>query len=113
VPSGDHQQDAMSAIFANVEFDSDSPDDSNPVVTEGVVQDPMSDIESESKNGAAKTYSPSEELTGEDMLEVNIVQLNSGDEDDSVEYPVDFEVDEIDEDLISTMLESKNIDPAA
>lgn len=105
-PAGDLGQDAISALFsANDEWESDTTaEQPEQAVISALV---------EAKQKTAETFTPSDDESEDDLPEVNLVNFNADDGLEAEPYPLDPDLDDVDEDLIASMLELKDEDPAA
>jgi hypothetical protein len=103
--SGDMGQDAISALFAE-----NSPtSESEPIEPE---QDFVSAL-IEAKQDSAQTFTTPDAESEGDLPKVNLVNFDVNDGPTDEPYTDDTDLDDVDGDLIATMLESKNEDPAA
>jgi hypothetical protein len=103
--SGDMGQDAISALFAA------SDPEPEPATVEPE-QDAVPTL-AEAKQNAGQTFTTPEDEYEGDLPKVNLVNFNVNDSPTDVPYPDDPDLDDVDEDIISAMLEFKDEDPAA
>jgi hypothetical protein len=98
-------QDAISALFAA------SDPEPEPATVEPE-QDAVPTL-AEAKQNAGQTFTTPEDEYEVDLPKVNLVNFNVNDSPTDVPYPDDPDLDDVDEDIISAMLEFKDEDPAA
>jgi hypothetical protein len=103
--SVDMGQDAISALFAA------SDPEPEPATVEPE-QDAVPTL-AEAKQNAGQTFTTPEDEYEVDLPKVNLVNFNVNDSPTDVPYPDDPDLDDVDEDIISAMLEFKDEDPAA
>ncbi len=111
--SGDMGQDAINALLAASDVTSEPEPTNEPEIDPEPQERDFVEAIIEARKNPAEPIEFSLDDLDNDLPDVNLIQFGSGTSEDEADIPIDFDEEEVDMGLITSILEGRDVDPYA